>query len=109
MAHRSFTLSALKLTKHPVAGPKSVSYISTVLPGQESTSGSQYQAQDVDRSYIDMDTDSTACPFEPDDSSYFTEPTGYELERKASILGWQGARKAMLEAVVEAAGEMVTL
>ena len=40
MAHMNLTLPALKLTQHPVSGPRSVSYLQRVLPAHDSTPAS---------------------------------------------------------------------
>ncbi len=83
MAHMSFSLP--------------VSYLHRSLPTQQSESSVQ-DPHDVQSSAWGDDAEDAAL-----DQSV-VEPTGYELERKASIAGWEEIRRGTLHAVVEMTG-----
>ena len=97
MAQRSFSLPALKLTKHNKAGSKSVSYLPRTLPRKSPSLQIQDQLQEAVTLCVD------GC-IEMSETPPLEEPTAYELESKAAIVGWEQIRRMMLCAVVEAGG-----
>ncbi len=107
MAHHfAFSLPALKLTKHNKSGCKAVSYLPrTTLkksaPIQLSQKEDQLAASEEDgpslQGFLDVNLPRTGTTF-------LEDPTSYELEKKASVVGWKQIRKEMLIAVVEGSG-----
>lgn len=93
MAHINFTLPVHKLTQHPVSGPQSVSYLHRVLPGHHSAPVSSQDGIMTVEENADFPQ-----------ASEHTAPTSYELERKASVAGWEEVRHKILLAQVEMAG-----
>ncbi len=98
MAQLKFTLPALKLTKHHKSVSQSVSYLPRILPGQGQELPTVQTQED--------DTQDMDYLVQPDTGiPELIEPTGYELERKSSIAGWNEIRKGMLSAVIAISGD----
>ena len=102
MAHINFSLPVLKLIQHPIAGPQSVSYLHRVLPGHLSAPAPP-QADIASVKEENAGLADFTQPFE------YAVPTGYELERKASISGWEEVRHKILLAQIEMAGMVLAL
>ena len=116
MAHKSFAMPLLKLTKRPTREKKEVEYLHRGVQGPDRSTSSIIYDQVVQFSQSnDLSLQSTQCEVQftqcevqlpHEDLSFSTvterEPTSYEIERKASVLGWEKVRIGLLKAIREA-------
>ena len=109
MAHKSCAMPLLKLTKRPTREKKEVEYLHRGVQGPDRSTSSIICDQVVQFSQSnDLSLQSTRCEVQlsHEDLSFLTvterEPTSYEIERKASVLGWEKVRIGLLKAVREA-------
>ncbi len=105
MAHRSFSLPALKLTKHNKSGSKSVSYLPRTTPNKSAPITPILQEVQFEGS--DDQSSHQAFSDRVTETRMLEEPTTYELEMKASVIGWEQIRRKLLGAVVEGSGMYV--
>ena len=107
VAHRSFAMPLLKLTKRPTREEKEVEYLHRGVQGPDRSTSSIIYDQVVQFSQSnDLSLQSTTqCEVQlsHEDQCFPTvterEPTSYEIERKASVLGWEKVRIGLLKAV----------
>lgn len=100
MAQRSFSLPALKLTKHHKPGNRTVSYLHRTLPGGNADAAKE------DSSSAAINDVQLLQPSQCQNDMVMVEPTAYELERKSSVAGWDHVRKHILSALVKTAGRL---
>ena len=109
MAYSRFTLPALRLTKRPTSGLKSVSSLQRGVSSEQLPNRDE---KEVDQTKVQSSHDiyDTSDPFEdPDDSFTYApvcdpnEPTGHELECKSMVSGWQKIQNNILETITELA------
>ena len=96
MAHKSFAMPLLKLTKRPNREKKEVEYLHRGVQGPDRSTSSIIYDQVVQFSQSnDLSLQSTQCEVQlsHEDLSFPTvterEPISYEIERKVSVLGWE--------------------
>lgn len=103
MAYRELQLPTLKVTRRPTSGGKVVEFVQL---GQTTVESSHDCVVDPskscdspipERSHPDIST------FLQSDGMHMMEPTGYELEEKSMVAGWENVRGAILRAVTESA------
>ena len=108
MAYRRFPLPALKLTQRPTFGQKSLEVIQRgVSDSQPSFASEELRERPcgspVNTSPVDspLAVNTGVSMLRP--LLELEEPTGYELESRASVGGWERVRSGILTAVTEAA------
>jgi len=96
MAYSSFSLPALRIPRHDKPGSKSVNYISRTLPKKSSSTLSPDELQEPVTLGDEEGSSHMVTPLD--------EPSPYESEMKAAVVGWEQIRRQMLKVVVEGAG-----
>ena len=93
MAQRRVVLPALKLTKIPTHGVKSVEYVHRVVADSQPVQAENHPSSSLHGAPEEVNYFATTSEVE--------EPTCYEVESRACVVGWKRVRNKLLEVVTE--------